>query len=522
MPMKVACVVPPVHFDINEVGHGYKPPLGLLALAGPLLDSGFEVELLDADAGHLTSAEVAARIRDGRFDVVLIGHSGAVAGHPSAMECLRAIKDAAPQVITVYGGVYATFAAREILADEPQLDFIVCGEGEETALALLSALRDGQTDLSHLDGLVWRRSGAIAINRPRRPIADLDRYRVAWELVDWQLYPANDGPGRSAVVQFARGCPHRCTYCGQWSFWRKWRHRSIDSFVDELELLRTRFNVRSLWLADENVGVDRALLRELLEKLAARQLDLHLYIAMRAADVVRDAEMIDLYRRAGIVCLMMGVESLEDAVQARVGKNNPLAITRQAVELLRQNGIFSVLNVIYGLGDETVGSVGRTLGQLRSLNPDFLNALHVTPLPWTAQGLATDAAHLVEPDQRRWDFRKPVIAGRGLGPLALAIAVKLSELLFFLRPLWLLRCLFDRDRVRRDLAREAVPRMVRYFLREVAGLLAMAFSRNRRSPAWWLDVRERQRKVAARAANPALLNSPIARSTSLGGQAEAR
>ncbi len=58
--MKVVCVVPPVHFLGNEIGHGYLPPLGLLRVAGPLVDAGFTVELLDADASHLSYQHIVA------------------------------------------------------------------------------------------------------------------------------------------------------------------------------------------------------------------------------------------------------------------------------------------------------------------------------------------------------------------------------------------------------------------------------------------------------------------------------
>jgi anaerobic magnesium-protoporphyrin IX monomethyl ester cyclase len=38
-------------------------------------------------------------------------------------------------------------------------------------------------------------------------------------------------------MQFSRGCPLTCTYCGQWLFWKKWRHRSPRNLVGELATL---------------------------------------------------------------------------------------------------------------------------------------------------------------------------------------------------------------------------------------------------------------------------------------------
>ena len=62
--MNIACLVPPIQALVNEAGHGYMPPLGLLTVAGPLIDAGFRVVLVDADAGHLSMDQVVARLRE--------------------------------------------------------------------------------------------------------------------------------------------------------------------------------------------------------------------------------------------------------------------------------------------------------------------------------------------------------------------------------------------------------------------------------------------------------------------------
>lgn len=474
--MRIVCVVPPLHFPVNEIGHGYQPPLGLLTVAGPLMDAGFSVDLLDADAGHLSHQDIITHLQHVGAQVVLVGHSGSIVANPASLSLIADIKAALPNVVTVYGGVYATYACREIMRLIPAVDFIVCGEGEVTTLALLAALQAGERDFSSVAGLAWRFERDVVINQPRQPIQDLDRFRVAWELVDWSLYHNHHLPGRSAIVQFSRGCPHMCTYCGQWMFWKRWRHRSIERFVDELLYLRERYDVRTAWVADENWGCDQEVLGAVLEALVAHHVGMHIFCAMCAEDIVRDADRIDLYRQSGIICLMMGVESLDEAVLARVGKNNPYTTTAQAVNLLRQHGILSIVNVIYGLRSETWCTLWRTLRQLHAMSPDFYNALHLTPLSWTSEGHATDLRRIVQVDQRKWDFRQPVIQPEYFSPKMLAVAVKLSEALFYLRPMWLLRRLVDRDSIKRQIMRDASPRLVRVYLDEWSTLARTTFA----------------------------------------------
>src|SRR5689334_24519901 len=109
-------------------------------VGGPLIDAGHRVELLDAECRRLGPAAIAREVRRRGPDVVMTGHAGSTPAHPICTRMLRAIKVANPGVITVYGGVYPTYHAGRILAEEPVVDLIVRGEGEATALELVRAL----------------------------------------------------------------------------------------------------------------------------------------------------------------------------------------------------------------------------------------------------------------------------------------------------------------------------------------------------------------------------------------------
>jgi anaerobic magnesium-protoporphyrin IX monomethyl ester cyclase len=244
-------------------------------------------------------------------------------------------------------------------------------------------------------------------------------------LVDWPGYRLF-GLGRSAGIQFSRGCPLTCTYCGQWLFWKKWRHRSPHNFVAELTKLAQLYGVKIVWLADENFAAKREVVREVLERLVEADLDLSLNINMTAADVVRDADLLPLYKTAGVDYVVMGVESLEDEVVRRVRKNNPFHLSKEAIRLLRQHEIVSLANIIYGLEDETLATLRTKFKKICELDPDILNAVYLTPHFWTAAGRALDQSH--------WTYRNQVIATPHLSPGQLFWGVKATEALFHLRP----------------------------------------------------------------------------------------
>ena len=129
----------------------------------------------------------------------------------------------------------------------------------------------------------------------------------------------------------------------------------------------------------------------------------------------------------------MGVETLNDAVATAIRKNNPFAVSRQAVRLLREHKIISLTNIIYGLEDETVGTLLTKFRQLCQLDSDILNAVYLTPHFWTADGRATDPHDIIQTDMSRWTYRNQVIAIPQLAPWLLFAGVKLTEGLFHLR-----------------------------------------------------------------------------------------
>ena len=156
----------------------------------------------------------------------------------------------------------------------------------------------GKPTCHTLPGIAWRRNGRVMVDAPRPPLENLDSQRIAWELIsDWDKYQAF-GIGRTAVVQFSRGCPHRCTYCGQWPFWQRWRHRDVTRFVDELEILHREHGVQFFWFADENPTTDKKVWHALLAESPPRYGDGD-HAPSARQDIVRDADILHLYRRAG-------------------------------------------------------------------------------------------------------------------------------------------------------------------------------------------------------------------------------
>ncbi len=116
------------------------PPLGLLAVGGPLIDDGHDVTLLDADVDNLSIDAIIRRAVRHEPEAVLIGHNGSTSAHPTIVDIVARLRPALPEVWFIYGGVFPTYHWRECLEQCPQVDVIVRGEGEETTRRLMQAL----------------------------------------------------------------------------------------------------------------------------------------------------------------------------------------------------------------------------------------------------------------------------------------------------------------------------------------------------------------------------------------------
>ena len=549
--MRVLLVNPPYRCVTSDKGLGHQTPLGLLCIGGPLIDAGHTVRLHDAELLHSSDAQLLAAMAEFMPDVVMTGHAGSTPAHLSCLRVLAVAKRHHPQVLTVYGGVYPTYHAADILHEHACVDVVVRGEGEAIALALVNALaqawhgaaqpvgeqtevhgqvqgqahghehghgqaqvrmaaeagehpqpaaaaaaRPGQAPAAHqasappspaMAQLDWRAAlrevdgishlaqpwgadadGAVVAHPDAPLMRDLDNWRVGWELVeDWDAYQCF-GIGRAAVYQFSRGCPHQCSYCGQYQFWEKWRYRSPKRAAAEIAWLHRTFGIEFIDLADENPTSSRKLWRAFLQAIVDEGVHVKMFATIRATDIVRDADFLDLAARAGVICVLMGIETTDEATLAAIRKGSTTAEDQAAVGLLRQHGIMSMLGHIVGFAEESFSDYRRALRQIAHYDPDLLNAMYVTPHRWSDWSGEHAERLVVQEDPSKWDYRHQLLGSRHLKPWQIFALVKWMELRIHLRPKALWRILNHRDPGMRRYLRWCFVYSARVWLHEVA------------------------------------------------------
>lgn len=467
--MRLTLLHPPHTAIGSRIPKENLPPFGLLCIGGPLLDAGHKVRLVNADPKPMQLGEVVKEALKDTPNAVLIGHSGSTSAHPTVIKIARALKAAAPEVTIIYGGVFPTYHWQDILATNPEIDIIVRGEGEVTAPNVIAAL-EADADLSGVPGIAYRREGRPYATRPAPMLRDLDSIRIGWELIDFAEH-SYWGGRRAVILQFSRGCPHLCTYCGQRGFWTKWRHRNPEKFAAEIAWLVREHGVEMINLADENPTSSRRAWKAFLEALIAENVKVQIIGSTRADDIVRDADILPLYKKAGCLRFLLGLEGTDEATLTTIKKGGSRAKDRQAIQLLRQHGMIGLCTFAVGFEEETDTDYWRLLRHLLAYDPDQVMSIFATPHRWTPFHTQSAQRRIIQTDLRLWDYKHQVLETPSVPAWRVFLWVKLIEATLQLRPKALWRAYFQPDRELRHAQKWYTQMGRRVWLKEFADAL---------------------------------------------------
>ncbi len=361
--MQILLVFPPL---LNLQG-AIAPPLGILSIAAVLEEQGRTVEVLDfvylLSRGDLLPSpriyeQAAALILERQPD--LIGFSTQCASYPSSIQVARRIKNERPDSTVVFGGMNASFLARETLEAFPEVDIVCGGEGEAVFPLLVQALEQG-APLDQVGGIAYRAGGSVHVNADPGAISDLDRLPLpAYHLVPTlaEYARCNEGFGMAeALVEAGRGCPYSCMFCSICNFFgQKARTFSPERVVEEVQWL-VSMGAQSIYFTFDVLSLERPFVESLCRLLGEREVSVH-WVARSRLDLVDEA-LIDTMVAAGCREMFFGLESGSERILGALrGKN--IGETK-IIEYARQSGVSVSLSFIIGHPQETEEDLDQTL-----------------------------------------------------------------------------------------------------------------------------------------------------------------
>lgn len=352
------------------------PPMGIMYLASILKKNGHSVEIKD----QVTT--------DTRLDFTAADVVGITCYAPTynlALEiAFRAHQSGLPVVL---GGPQVTFLVRETLQTN-RVDYVVLGEAEITMPELLDYLsyKNTRRNLNKIPGLAYREDGVVRVTSPRPAIPDLDVLPFpARELIDANAYRQTTLDGQiAAPIVTSRGCPYRCSFCVVPNLpQRRWRARSVDNILREIEQVLTDYGIDAFVFIDDNFTIDVNRVKELSEKIIERDLRINWWCMSRADTLVNNPAMVEMMAAAGCSTIFMGLESASENVLSDYNKREEVETGFRAVELLSQYHICPYASFILGNVHETRSDIEATIDYAVQLNPHVAQFSILTPYPGT-------------------------------------------------------------------------------------------------------------------------------------------
>ena len=445
--MKIMLIQPNYHAGGAEIA-GNWPPSWVAYIGGALRAAGFgNLRFVDAMTNDLPDDVGRQIITANQPDIVL-----ATAITPmiyKAQATLQMAKEINPKVKAILGGIHPTFMYAQVLSEAPWIDYIVRGEGEEIIVNLVRMIDEGREEQERhsVRGIAFVEDGKLVATQAHPPITPLEALTPDWSLLEWSKYiyiPLNT---RVAVPNFARGCPFTCRFCSQWKFWRTYRVREPSAFVDEVERIVQEFKVGFMILADEEPTIHRKKFIAMCQELIDRKIKVYWGINTRVTDILRDEELLPLYRKAGLVHVSLGTEAAAQMNLNRFRKQTTIEQNKKAIDLLKKNGMVAEAQFIMGLENETPETIEETYRLSQDWKPDMANWNMYTPWPFAE--LFEELGDRVEVrDYAKYNFVTPIIQPDGMDREAVLKGVLRNYGRFYMRKA-LLEYPFIRDPFKR-------------------------------------------------------------------------
>lgn len=308
----------------EEIGIGY--------IASFLRQHGYEVMLIGAHERRVQYDKIADFCPD------IIGITIYEDSKLSVFHTIEKIKQQLPRVFICVGGPMAPYHGVEILTEFPLIDFVVRGEGEITFFELVSQFPGMESEkLEKIKGLTYRSGKRIIENENRPLIEDIDI------LPDPARDVIRDNRLRSAEISTSRGCKSKCTFCISSLFWKKWRGRSVERVLEEIENLVTEYGITTFDFVDgsfEDPGPDVARIRDIAAGIVKRKLNIA-YFANLRAEFHRKAtpDLLELLKESGLCGVCVGIESGNEFDLKLYGKLASMEDNNKIIKLMRNSGI---------------------------------------------------------------------------------------------------------------------------------------------------------------------------------------
>jgi len=434
--MKILLVNPPPRRIVHE--NIVTPPLGLAYLGAVLEGAGHDIEILDAFALQQDWLDFEETVKATKADIIGIGGMTPVIDNTfrAIKLCRRYCK------YIVAGGPHVTIFKREIFNQCPEIDFAVIGEGEEAVVELFNAIEKGRNP-SGIKGIATK----DVVNPARKLVKRLDDLPFpARHLLPNYLYKYPLTRSEKITTMFtSRGCPYNCIFCDKSVFGHKWRARTPENVLEELEEIVEKYSIHSVIIYDDLFTIDRKRVIEICKGIIERRLEIDWKCESRVEMV--DEDLLRWMKHAGCTMIAYGVETGNQKGLDYLNKRTTVEQIKRAFRLTHNAGIKTMAYFILGIPVETYDDELKGIKFAKEIRPSFAQFSVLSPLPGTRiYEEAIEKGWYKEIDAQNpldKDLKRPAIISENWSEEDLKKIVKVAHIKFYLTPRYILKKILE-------------------------------------------------------------------------------
>jgi len=356
--------------------------MGIGYISAMLKKYGHEVKLWDTY--YITNDEVINEILNSNIDILMIGVTSL--NYERGLKISKIIKEKKQNITTLFGGWHSVIDSEGMIR-ESSIDLVCIGEGEYAALNVANDF--DKTKLKNVSKIlnIWSKKNGKIIRNPPRKLASLDNLPI----IDRDIFAKNNLLNRGKFFFLtARGCPYNCSYCCNKKMVGLYskigspyvRFRSIEKCMEELKMIKERYNPPELFFTDEMFLISSERVKEFCKAYKENKIGIPFGFMARVERVTD--EIIGVLKSAGCVRIHFGVESGSEELRRKY--LNRYMTNEQiinAFDICRKHGIKTASYNMIGLPFETAQTIKETFEINRRCKPDELQVTILYPFPNT-------------------------------------------------------------------------------------------------------------------------------------------
>lgn len=342
---------------------------GVTSLAAVLQQRGYKVRLLDLrDMRGWKDVESFIK-SDGALHYGV--HVPTLDFH-EAVKVAIAIRVLKPSAKIYAGGPHTSICPEQV-ADIPYFDKIFVGEGEVT-------FPDALEHPDKYDRVVQ----CVHPDLNNLPYENREVFNL--KKIFNAKSPYNGKPFFPAPfinVMSGRGCVWRCGFCkpGEDKVFGKFRMRSIDHFMGEIEQLNSKYRFKTLMIDDDSFTLNPDYVAEFCNRYEA--IGTSFFCQSRADFICRHPDIIKRLKQVGLDTLFIGFESGSQRMLDFMQKDTTVEQNLEAASICHRLGVKIWANVMVGLPTESRAEMMQTFEMVRKINPERPSWAIFTPIVGT-------------------------------------------------------------------------------------------------------------------------------------------